>query len=127
MVNPSLAVDPDHDLSVEDLEETIYAYLAQADLALEAMDANTSVEQPVADKEAEGRMKAGSTAAEAAKAKSEKVAVPTTLGRPSDASTVPAGAAETPTGVVKRSLSGVSAPSSKRPRRKPVVLGTRDG
>ena len=44
VVNPSPAVDPDHDLSVEDLEKAIYAYLVQADLALESMDANTTAE-----------------------------------------------------------------------------------
>ena len=114
VVNPSPAVDPDHDLSVEDLEEAIYAYLAQADLALEAMDANTTMEQLVAAKEAEGRTKAESAAAEAAKSKSEQATAPTAMVQPSDAPTTPSGAAVTPAGGVKRSSCSASAPSSKR-------------
>ena len=45
VVKPSPVVDPDQDLSVEDLEEVIYTYLTQADLVLEAMDANAAAEQ----------------------------------------------------------------------------------
>ena len=126
VVNPSPAVDPGHDLSVEDLEEAIYAHLTQADLAMEAMDTDAIEEQHSAAKEAKGRTRAESAAVEAAKAKSEVVAA-TALVQPSDASTAPSGAAGTPAGGVKRSSSGASAPSSKRLQRKPVVLGTRDG
>ena len=43
-VSRTLAVDPDLDLSVEDMEEAIYACLAQADLALETMNAKMTVE-----------------------------------------------------------------------------------
>ena len=118
VVNRSPVVDPDQDLSVEDLEEAIYTYLAQADMAQEAMDANTTVEQLTAAKEAEERKKAEAAATEAAKSKYEQVTA--------DTPAAPSGAAGTPAGGVKRSSSGVSAPSSKR-RRKPVVLGTRDG
>ena len=46
-------------------------------LALEAMDANTTVEQLAAAKEAEERKKAESAAAEAAKSKSEQVTADT--------------------------------------------------
>ena len=128
VVNPTLAVDPDHDLSVEDMEKAIYAYLAQADLALEAMNANMTVEQLVAAKEAEGRTKAESAAMEAAKAKSEHAVEPSTLVQPSDTPVAPMRATETPAGGMKRSSSNTSAPSSKRMRRrKPEVLGTRDG
>ena len=128
VVNPTLAVDPDHDLSVEDMEKAIYAYLAQADLALEAMDANMTVEQLVASREAEGKAKAELAAMEAAKAKSEHVVEPTTLVQPSDAPVAPSRAAEMHAGGVKRSSSDASAPSSKRMRRKkPEVLGTRNG
>ena len=95
VVNPSPVVDPDQDLSVEDLEEAIYAYLAQADLALEAMDANTTVEQLAAAKEAEERTKAESAAAEATKSKSERATAPTGKAQPSDTPTAPSGAAPT--------------------------------
>ena len=88
MVNPSPVVDPDQDLSVEDLEEAIYTYLAQADLALEAMDADTIVEQLAAAKEAGERKKAEAAAAEAAKSKSERATA--------DTSTTPLGAVGTP-------------------------------
>ena len=71
MVNSSPVVGPDQDLSAEDLEEAIYAYLAHADLALEAMDANATAEQLAAANEAEERKKAEAVAAEAAKSKSE--------------------------------------------------------
>ena len=57
-VSRTLAVDPDHDLSVEDMEKAVYAYLAQADLALEAINANMTVEQLTATKEAEAKAKA---------------------------------------------------------------------
>ena len=73
------------------------------------------------------RTKAEPAAAEAAKAKSEQVVVPATLAQPSGTPTASTGVANTPTGGVKRSSSGASAPSSKRLRRKPVILGTRDG
>ena len=127
MVDPSPAVDPDHDLIVEDLEEAIYAYLAQADLALEAIDANTTVEQLATAKEAEKRTEAESAAAEAAKSKSEQVTAPTEKAQPSDTPTAPSGAAGTPAGGVKWSSRSASAPSSNRLQRKPVILGTRDG
>ena len=109
------------------MEEAIYAYLVQSDLALEAINANTTVEQLVAAKEAKKRTEAESAAAEAAKSKSEWVTAPTGKAQPSDTPTAPSGAAGTPAGGVKRSSSGASAPSSKRLRRKPVILGTRDG
>ena len=40
------------------MEKTIYAYLAQADLALEAFDAGLTVEQLMASKEGEAKAKA---------------------------------------------------------------------
>ena len=124
----TLEVDPDCDLSVEEMEKAIYACLAQADLALEAINANMTVEQLVVAKEAEAKAKAESADNEAAKAKSEYVMAPTAPKQPADAPVAPAEAAGTPTGGVKRSSGDVSAPSSKRTwRRKPEVLGTRDG
>ena len=51
VVNPSLAVDLNNDSSVEDMEKAIYAYLSQADVALEAINANLTVEQLTAAKE----------------------------------------------------------------------------
>ena len=97
-------------------------------MALEAMAANMTVEQLVATREAEGKAKAELAAMEAAKAKSEHVVEPSTLVQPSDAPVALTRAAETPAGGVKWSLSDASAPSSKRMRRKkPEVLGTRDG
>ena len=116
-----------YDLNPGDLEKEFYAQMAQADLALEAFDAGLTMEQLMTLKEDEERTKAEPAATEAAKAKSEQVAVPATLVQPSDAPTAPTGVADTPTGGVKRSSSGASAPSSKRLRRKPVILGTRDG
>ena len=86
-----------------------------------------TVEQLIAAKEAEGRAKAELAAEEAAKAKNEPVVEPSTLVHPSDAPVAPMRAAETPDGGVKRPSSSASAPSSKCTRRKPVVLGTRDG
>ena len=74
-VSRTLAVDPVLDLSIEDMEKAIYACLAQADLALEAMNAHMTVEQLVAAKEAEA--KAESVAIEAAKAKFEYAMAPT--------------------------------------------------
>ena len=116
-----------YDLNPGDLEKEFYAQMAQADLALEAFDAGLTVEQLMTLKEDEERTKAEATAAEAAKAKSDQVAVPATLAQPSGTPTASAGVANMPTGGVKRSSSGASAPSSKRLRRKPVILGTRDG
>ena len=116
-----------YDLNPGDLEKEFYAQMAQADLASEAFDAGLTVEQLMTLKEDEERMKAEPAATEAAKAKSKPVAVPAPLVRPSDAPTAPTGVADTPNGGVKRSSSGASAPSSKRLRRKPLVLGMRDG
>ena len=128
VVSHTLAVDPDRDLSVEDMEKYVYAYLAQADLALEAINANMTVEQLVAAKEAEAKTKAVSAANEAAKAKCEYAMAPTAPKQPADAPIAPLEAAGTPAGGVKRSSGDASAPSSKRTRRrKPEVLGTRDG
>ena len=128
VVNPTLAVDPDDDLSVEDMEKAIYAYLAQADFALEAINTNLTVEQLTAAKEAEEKAKAELAAMEAAKAKSEHAVAPSTLVQPSDTPVAPMRATETPAGGVKRSSSNTSAPSLKGMRRtKPAALGTRDG
>ena len=127
VVNPTFAVDLDNDLSVEDLEKTIYAYLAQADFALEAINANMTVEQLPAAKEAEEKAKAEVAAMEAAKAKSEGAVERSTPVQPSVSPVASAGAAKTPAGGVKRPSGSTSAPSSKRLRKKPVILGTRDG
>ena len=115
-----------YDLNPDDLEREFYAQMAQADLALEAIDADLTVEQLLTAKEDEERTKAEAAAAEAAKAKSEQVVEPASQARSSDTPTASTGVASAPAGGVKRSSSGASAPSSKR-RRKPVILGTRDG
>ena len=97
-------------------------------MALEAINANLTVEQLTAAKEAEGKAKEELAAMEAAKAKSEHVVETSTLAQPSDSPVASMGAAKTPTGGVKRPSGSASAPSSKRLRRKkPVDLGTRDG
>ena len=116
VAHPSPVVDPDLDRSAEDLEAAIYACLAQADLAMEAMDAQTTVEQLAAAREAEERKTAE---AAAAKSDSEQATA--------DAPTAPSGTTGTPAGGVKRASGGPLAPSSKRRRQPPVVLGTRDG
>ena len=111
-----------YDLGPGDLEREFYAQMTQADLASKEFDAGLTMEQLMTLNEDGERTKAEPAAAEATKAKSEQVAVP-----PSDAHIASIGVVDTSTGGVKRSSSGASAPSSKRQRRKPVVLGTRDG
>ena len=97
MVNPTPEVDPNCDLSVEDMEKTIYACLAQADLALEAMNAKMTVEQLVAAKETEAEMKAELAASEIAKAKAGNVVAPAALAPavPKQPADVPVVSAET--------------------------------
>ena len=73
MTGHALEVDPDCALSVEDLEKAIYACMAQADLALEVMNAQMTMEQLIAAKEAEAKAKAELAANKAAKAKAEYV------------------------------------------------------
>ena len=107
-----------YDLHPGDLEKEFYAQMAQADLALEAFDAGLTMEQLMSSKEDEERANS-EAAAVATKSKSEQAMA----GTP----TTPSGAARAPAGGVKRSSSGVSAPSSKRRRAPPVILGTRDG
>ena len=110
------------------MEKAIYACLAQADLALEAINAHTTVEQLVAAKEALAKAKAESVAHEAAKAKSEYAMAPAAPKQPADAPVVPVEAAGSPACGVKRPSGDASIPPSKRSRRrKPEVLGTRDG
>ena len=115
-----------YDLHPGDLEKEFYAQMAQADLALEALDAGLTMEQLMTSKEDEERTKAEAAAAEAAKAKPEQVVVPASLARSSGTTTASTGIASAPTGGVKRPSSGGPAPSSKR-RRKPLTLGPRDG
>ena len=92
------------------------------------MSAHMTVEQLVAAKEAEVKAKAESVADKAAKAKSERATAPSVPKQPADAPVVPAEAAESPACGVKRPSGDTSAPQSKRSRRrKPEVLGTRDG
>ena len=72
-----------YDLHPGDLEREFYAQMAQADLALEVLDAGLTVEQLMTSKEDEERTRAEAAAAEAAKAKSEQVVVrPPWRGRP---------------------------------------------
>ena len=116
VAHPSPVVDPDLDPSAEDLEAAIYACLAQADLAMQAMDVQTAAGQPAVARETEERKTAEATTAESDPG---QVAV--------DAPTAPSGTAETTAGGAKRALSGAQAPPSKRRWPPPVVLGTRDG
>ena len=115
-----------YDLNPGDLEREFYAQMMQADLAMEASDAGVTVEQLMTLKEDEERTKAEAAAAEAVKAKSEQVVEPASQARSSGATTASTGVASAPTGGVKRPSSGGPAPSSKR-RRKPLILGPRDG
>ena len=115
-----------YDLNPSELEREFYAQMTQAVLALGASDADLTVEQLLAAKEDEERMKAEASAAEAAKAKSEQVVEPASQARSSGATTASTGVASAPSGGVKRSSSGVPAPSSKR-RRGPVILSPHDG
>ena len=127
-VSRTLVVDPVLDSSVDYMEKAIYACLAQVDMALEAMNAHMTVEQLVAAKEAEVKAKAESAAIEAAKAKFEYAMAPTAPKHPAGAPIVPAEAVGSPACGVKRPSGDASVPSSKRSRRrKPEVLGTRDG
>ena len=90
------------------------------------MNAKMTVEQLIAAKEA--KAKAELAANEDAKAKAEYVVVPAAPKQPADAPVAPTKIVEAPDGGVKRSSGDASAPSSKRARRrKPEVLGTRDG
>ena len=65
MTSHALWVDPNPDLSPEDLEKVFYACMAQLDLTIEAMNAKMSVEQLVVTKEAEAKAKAVAEAAAA--------------------------------------------------------------
>ena len=91
-VSRFLVADSTLDLSVEGLEKAIYACLAQADLAIEAMNAHLSVEQLIAAKEADAKAKA-EAAAKAVEAKSGYVLAPTGPKQPIGAPVVPTDAA----------------------------------
>ena len=124
----TLEVDPDCDLSVSDLEKAIYACLAQADLAVEAMNAKMSVEQLVAAKEAETKAKADVTASKVVETETGDVVAPAALKHPVIDPVVPAKTVVASAGGVKGPSGDGSAPSSKHTRRrKPETLGTRDG
>ena len=112
-------------MSVEDLEKAIYACLAQADLALEALNAHMTVGQLVAAKEADAKAKATNKAAEA---KFDYAMAPTAPKQPADAHVISSEVVESPAYGVKRPSGDTYAPQSKRSRRrKPEILGTRDG
>ena len=97
-------------------------------MALEAMNAKTTVKQLVAAKEAEAKAKAELAVSEAAEAEGGYVVVSAAPKQPTDAPAVPAKVVEAPAGGVKRPSGDASASSSKRARRrKPELLGTRDG
>ena len=96
-------------------------------MAIEAMEAHLTVEQLVVAKEADAKAKADA-ASKAAEAKSEDAVAPTAPKQPTDAPVDSAEVAESPTCGVKRPPGDTSAPHSKRSRRrKPEILGTRDG
>ena len=102
----------------------------QADLALEAINAKMTVEQLVAarEAEAEAKAKAESSASETAKAKAGDAVAPAAPKQPADVPVISSETAKASAGGVKRPSGDASAPSSKRARRrKPEVLGTRDG
>ena len=114
-------------MSVEYLEKAIYACLAQADLAIEEMDAHLTVEQLVATKEGDAKAKA-EAANKAAEAKPEDAVAPTAPKQLADAPVVSAEVAESPACDVKRPPGDTSAPQSKRSwRRRPAIPGSRDG
>ena len=128
MIGHAPWADPNNELSFGDFEKAFYVCMAQADFAAEALNANMTVEQLVASREAEAKAKADASASETAKATAGDVATPAAPKQPVDDPVVPAKDVEAPAGGVKRPSDGVPAPSSKRARRrKPEFLGTRDG
>ena len=126
VINPTL--DPDYDLSVEDMEKAIYAELAKADLIREAMDAKMTVAQLVASREAEAKAGADADAGKTAEAGAEVETTPASAERPAADLAIPVKGREAPSGGVKRLPDDIPAPPPKCLKsRKPVELGSRDG